>query len=67
MIRCSRDLEDVVHAMVPRDEMCASARKLRDTYFITPGIPFFRTEGGFYSLPNWKEQGMPQHTHQRLF
>jgi uroporphyrinogen decarboxylase len=40
--------------------MCASARKLRDTYAVTPGIPFFKREFGFYSLERWKEQGMPQ-------
>ena len=53
--------KDGVHAMVPRDQMGESARKLRDTYAITPGAPFFRCEFRFYSLAKWKEQGMPQH------
>ena len=52
--------EDGVHAMVPRGKMCQSARKLRDTFAGTPGIPFFKREFGFYSLERWKEQGMPQ-------
>jgi hypothetical protein len=52
--------QDGVHAMVPRERMTPSARKLRDTYAQTPGIPFFRREFGFYSLERWKEQGMPQ-------
>jgi uroporphyrinogen decarboxylase len=53
-------LWDGVHAMVPREQMCASARKLRDTYARTPGIPLFRREFGYYCLERWEEQGMPQ-------
>ena len=51
---------DGVHAMVPREQMCAPARKLRDTYARTPGIPLFKREFGYYCLERWKEQGMPQ-------
>ncbi len=51
---------DGVHAMVPREQMAESARKLRDTYAITPGAPLFRREFGFFSLERWKEQGMPE-------
>ena len=51
---------DGVHAMVPRDRMTASARKLRDTYAIVPGAPLFKREFGYYCLERWKEQGMPQ-------
>ncbi|MBN1642788.1 MAG: hypothetical protein JXA09_16245 [Anaerolineae bacterium] len=39
--------------------MCDAARKLRDTYARVPGIPFFKREFGFYSLEQWREQGMP--------
>jgi len=53
-------LEDGVYAMVPREKMCESARKLRDVYAITPGQPLFKREFGFYCLERWKEQGMPQ-------
>ncbi|MBT3194093.1 MAG: hypothetical protein HN341_16235, partial [Verrucomicrobia bacterium] len=49
-----------VDAMVEREQMVPSARKLRDTYARVPGIPLFRREFGFYSLEAWKEQGMPQ-------
>jgi uroporphyrinogen decarboxylase len=49
-----------MQAMVARDQMCESARKLRDTYARVPGIPLFRREFGFYSLERWSEQGMPQ-------
>jgi uroporphyrinogen-III decarboxylase len=48
-----------VHALVPRDKMTSSARKLRDAYARIPGAPLFRREFGFYCLDRWKEQGMP--------
>jgi uroporphyrinogen decarboxylase len=51
---------DGVHALVARDQMCEAARHLRDTYAVTPGIPFVKREFGFYSLESWQEQGMPQ-------
>ena len=51
---------DGVHGMVPRAKMRPEARKLRDTYARTPGIPLFKREFGFYCLERWKEQGMPQ-------
>ena len=46
--------------MLPREAMCAAARKLRDTYAITPGAPFVQREFGYYSLEGWMERGMPQ-------
>jgi len=52
--------QDGVDALPPREAMSEAARKLRDTYAITPGIPFFKREFGYYSLDAWKEQGMPQ-------
>lgn len=51
---------DGVIALVPRERMVESARKLRDTYATTPGIPLFKREFGYYSLERWREQGMPQ-------
>lgn len=53
-------IQDGIHAMVPVDQMSESARKLRATYAITPGLPLFRREFSYYSLDAWKEQGMPQ-------
>ncbi|MCP4639868.1 MAG: hypothetical protein GY851_05520 [bacterium] len=44
--------------LVPRDAMCPSARRLRDTYAITPGAPFLKREFGFYCLDTWYEQGL---------
>ena len=52
--------ENGVYAMVQRDRMTPSARKLRDTYACVPGAPLFKREFGFYCLERWKEQGMPQ-------
>lgn len=48
-----------VTALPPRETWAEPARKLRDTYAITPGIPFFRREFGFYCLDRWREQGLP--------
>ena len=54
--------------MLPRKMMCVPARKLRDTYAVTPGIPLFKREFGFYSLERWAEQGLPQDIpHAELF
>jgi uroporphyrinogen-III decarboxylase len=53
-------ITDGIHAMVPRDKMDESARKLRDTYARVPGAPLFKREFGYYCLERWKEQGMPQ-------
>lgn len=49
-----------VNSMVPREKMTESARKLRDTYAITPEAPLFKCEFGYYCLERWEEQGMPQ-------
>lgn len=54
--------QDGVHGLPPRDAMDESARKLRDTYAITPGAPLFRREFGFFTLDVWKEQGLPDNT-----
>ncbi len=48
-----------VDAMVPREQMSDAARLRRDTYAITPGVPFIQREFGFYCLERWAEQGMP--------
>lgn len=50
---------DGVHGLPPRERMCESARKLRDTYAITPGAPLFRREFGYFTLDAWREQGLP--------
>lgn len=48
-----------VNTLVPRERMTDSARKLRDTYAITPGAPLFRREFGYFSLEAWLQQGFP--------
>ncbi len=49
---------DGIHAMVPRDQMTAPARLLRDTYAITPGARIVRSEFGYFCLERWYEQGL---------
>jgi len=44
--------------MVPREKMDPHARRLRDTYAITPGLPLVRREFGFYCLERWYEEGL---------
>ncbi|NLV73516.1 MAG: hypothetical protein GXY52_02355 [Chloroflexi bacterium] len=51
---------DGIHAMVPPEQMTPAARKLRATYALTPSLPLFKREFGYYSLDAWCEQGMPQ-------
>lgn len=52
---------DGIRGMLSREKMTASARKLRDTYAITPGFPLFRREFGFYiSMERWQKEGMPK-------
>lgn len=55
----STKLQDGVHGMVPRDRMSHGARKLRDTYAITPGAPLYRREFGFFCIEAWRSQGLP--------
>lgn len=51
---------DGIHALVPRNQMTAAARKWRDTYALVPDAPIYQEEFGFLSLEAWKKQGMPQ-------
>ena len=51
---------DGIHAMVPREAMTPAARTMRDTYAVTPGIPLYKKEFGYYSLDAWRDQGMPE-------
>ncbi|HOZ47380.1 MAG TPA: uroporphyrinogen decarboxylase family protein [Candidatus Hydrogenedentes bacterium] len=54
------NVQDGVHGLVSRARMTESARKLRDTYAVTPGAPFLKREFGFYCLERWYEQGLPR-------
>jgi Fe2+ transport system protein FeoA len=60
MANPSNLIADGVRALVPREAMTPAARKLRDSYAITPGAPFFhRTFGFWMCLDAWKQQGLP--------
>ena len=61
-------VQDGVHGPVPRQRTAPGARKLRDTYALAPGAPFFQTEFGFYCLERWEAEGMPRDApHAELF
>jgi len=53
---------DGIRAMVARDKMTPSARKLRDTYAITPEAPLFRREFGYMEglVERWYSEGLPR-------
>lgn len=59
MTETNREL-DGVHGMVPREQMSDPAGKMRDTYAIVPGAPFYQREFGYYCLERWERDGMPQ-------
>ena len=71
MTQMSKDNSpDGVSSMVPREKMCESARKLRDTYAQKPDAPLYKCEFGYnsrgglsecyYCLEKWYEQGLPK-------
>ncbi len=47
-----------IHCPVPRENMTAQARKLRDFYACKPDAPLIHKEFGYYCLENWYEQGL---------
>lgn len=49
-----------ITSLLPREQMTPSARKLRDTYAITPGAPLFQREFGFYCQERWWAEGLPR-------
>ena len=50
-------INDGIHGMLPREEMCASAIKIRDLYDMKPDAPFIQREFGFFSLERWGSEG----------
>lgn len=52
-------MNDGIRGMLPREQMCAGARKYWDFYNMVPGAPFYQTEFGYYSLEKWRrEEGL---------
>ena len=49
--------QDGIHDLLPRERMTPTARKLRDTYAITPGAPLFQREFGYMCLKGWMDEG----------
>lgn len=54
-------MQDGIHGMLPREQMCEGARKYWDFYNMVPGAGFYQKEFGFYSLEKWRsEEGLAQ-------
>jgi hypothetical protein len=51
------NMADGIHGMLPREKMSPEVRKLRDTYAITPGAPFYHKEFASFALPEWIKEG----------
>ncbi len=55
----NRNKNDGVHGMLAENLMPAYVRKFRNAYAITPDAPIYHTEGWYYCLDVWREQGLP--------
>ena len=52
-------MKDGIHGMLPREKMCAGAKKYWDFYNMVPGAGFYQKEFGYYSLEKWRrEEGL---------
>ena len=52
-------MNDGVHGMLPRDRMCAGAKKYWDFYNMVPGAGFYQREFGYFVLDKWRrEEGL---------
>ena len=52
------DIPNGVSPLAPLEQMCPSARKLRDIYALKPNAPLVHREFGYYCLDRWYEQGL---------
>lgn len=48
---------DGIHGLLPREQQCSGARRLRDFYAGKPGAPYIQEEFGFFTLDRWKKEG----------
>ena len=52
-------MQDGIHGMLPREQMCEGAKKYCDFYNMVPGAGFYQREFGYYSLEKWqREEGL---------
>jgi hypothetical protein len=58
-------MKDGIHAMLQEEKMPLHVRKYRTAYAITPNAPVFHTEGWYYCLDAWREQGLPADLEQK--
>ena len=49
-------MNDGIHGMLPREQMCEGAKTYWDFYNMVPNAPFYKTNMGYYSLDRWYEQ-----------
>ena len=53
-------MNDGIHGMLPREQMCPGAQKYWDFYNIVPNAGIIQKEFGFFTLEKWqKEEGLP--------
>ncbi|MBU0613829.1 hypothetical protein KJ766_00910, partial [Patescibacteria group bacterium] len=59
MFQKLKNKKDSIRSLAPREQMSASAIKLRDTYAGKPNAPFVqKTFGLWYCLDTWYENGL---------
>ena len=47
-------VHDGIHGRLPREQMCAGAKKYWDFYDMKPGAGFYQKEFGFYTFERWQ-------------
>ncbi len=52
--------EDGIHGMLPCGQMPLHVQKFRAVYERKPNAPIYHTEGWYYCLDAWREQGLPK-------
>ncbi len=53
-------MNDGIHGMLPREQMCKGAQKYWDFYNMIPGAGFYQKEFGYYCLDRWYSEGLPR-------
>lgn len=55
----SQSTNDGIYGILDNKLMPKHVRKFRDVYAITPNAPIYHSEGWYYCLDVWREQGLP--------
>jgi len=51
-------MNDGIHGMLPREEMCEPAKRYWDFYNMVPGAGFVQGEFGFFTKERWEKEGL---------